>query len=133
MATIHILFVNKRLLFNLDKGGNSIKMRNLKVVSIIIVVIMCVLCTNAYADRAAVVRWVDSAISNGAITHVEYATYYVNGIAWRMMTAQDKEMFARACAIHYKDTGGGAERSEIKDSHSGKKLAKYGAFGAKLY
>ena len=88
---------------------------------------------NAYAGRQDIVNLVDRMIAEGVITHIEYADYYVNEYAWAVWDAQTKKNFAFACAVHYLEKGGGAERSEIYGSHSGKKLAKWGAFGFKIY
>jgi len=91
------------------------------------------MCEVAKADEAGVVRIVDNMISQGIIMRVEYAKYWINPVIWRAIPAIDKEGFAKGCAIHYKYYGGGAVRSEIYDGYSGKKLAKYGAFGCTIY
>jgi len=85
------------------------------------------------AKAGSPVSIIDGMIQQGQIMRVQYAKYWIHPIVWASLTAEHKEKVAAFCAEHYKHYGGGAFRSEIYDGYSGKKLAKYGAFGCTIY
>lgn len=72
-------------------------------------------------------------IKAGFVGKKEYADYYVNEFQWNIMNVDQKRTVLIVLSSHYECTGGGAFRCEVYSYRTGKKLGKYGAFGAKFY
>lgn len=99
-----------------------------------IVIIITVTCHVARADQCAPInKSINTLLAQGAICKIEYAKFYLPDSAWNVLNVDQKTLYLRVFAIYYECNGGGAHRSEVYSYYTGRRLAKYGPFGAKFY
>jgi len=89
---------------------------------------------NDCPSQTFVDQYYDKLTATSVVAFREYADFYVNSTVWASIDIQTKRALARALACYYYYHGeNSCDRCVIYDAHSGKKLAKYGAFGFKIY
>jgi len=106
--------------------------------------VLFILCFNVKAEtnvggieyNIAAAYTIEEMFNDNYLVSRNYADYYVKPIVWLYLDYNAKKNLIIYCAHHYVSKGGGALRSVLYDSQTGKKLgatAVFSSSGVKIY
>lgn len=85
-------------------------------------------------EKKAVIEWVEEGVNKGIIkkTEVDFHKVYIDHQSWHLYNYDDKKGITKMLSI-YMEIQTGTRFVKVYSYHTGKKVAKWGTFGLKLY